>query len=138
MKGVHAKTSLTGQYGVWRRSALVDGSLAKTVEQLGFGSLWLGGAPAEFEPLVLELLQSTESLVIATGIVNIFTIKPSAAADMYRRIDEAHPGRFVLGIGPSHRESVGPGAIKPFSALTEYLDRLDALGFARDRLVLAA
>ncbi|MCU1482887.1 MAG: methylenetetrahydromethanopterin reductase [Subtercola sp.] len=132
------KTNLTGQFGVWRRSSDIDGPLARSVEQLGFGSLWLGGAPADFEALVLEVLDATETLTVATGIANIFKTEPAAAAESYRRIDAAHPGRFLLGLGPGHRESVGPGAAKPYTALTEYLDRLDALGFDRDRIVLAA
>lgn len=133
-----AAAGLNGQYGVWRSSNKVDGPLATQIEQLGFGSLWLGGAPGDFRPLVLELLDATESLVVATGIASIWMTTPEDAAAAYREIDAAHPGRFVLGIGPAHRESVGDRAVKPFTALTEYLDRLDELGMPRDRVVLAA
>ena len=44
----------------------------------------------------------------------------------------------MLGLGPAHREAVGPAAIKPYTALKSYLDRLDELGMPRERLVLAA
>jgi probable F420-dependent oxidoreductase len=129
---------LNGQYGVWRSSNKVDGPLAAEIEHLGFASLWLGGAPGEFGPLVLELLDATESLVIATGIASIWMTPPDDAVTVYREIEAAHPGRFLLGIGPAHRESVGDRAVKPYTALTEYLDRLDALWMPRDRVVLAA
>ena len=129
---------LHGNYGVWRVSTLVDVPFAQAVERLGFGSLWLGGSPDEFAPQVVELLEATDSLVVATGIASIWKTEPSRAAALFAEIEAAHPGRFILGLGPAHREAVGPAAVKPYSALKSYLDRLDELDMPRERLVLAA
>jgi alkanesulfonate monooxygenase SsuD/methylene tetrahydromethanopterin reductase-like flavin-dependent oxidoreductase (luciferase family) len=36
---------------------------------------------------------------VATGIVNIWTADAKTVAESFHRINTAHPGRFVLGIG---------------------------------------
>lgn len=133
-----SELNTTGQHGVWRSSYLVDAELASSIEQLGYASLWLGGVAADFGPQILELLDATDAIVIGTGITNIWQTTPDAAVALYREIEAAHPGRFLLGIGPAHRESVGAVAVKPYTALTEYLDRLDELGMPRERVILAA
>ena len=48
------------------------------------------------------LLGATRRLVTGTGIANIWARDPVAMAAAQRTLAEAHPGRFVLGIGVSH------------------------------------
>ena len=48
------------------------------------------------------LLAQSTTLRLATGIANIAARAPSAMAAGRRRLDEAYPGRFVLGLGVSH------------------------------------
>ena len=50
------RTDELGRYGVWRRSSLLTPELARTVERLGYGTLWLGGSPDGDLRLVEELL----------------------------------------------------------------------------------
>ncbi len=74
---------------------------------------------------------------LATGIVNIWTAPAPAVAESFQRIESAHPGRFLLGIGAGHREHTQE-YVKPYDALVSYLDELDAAMVPTSRRVLAA
>jgi probable F420-dependent oxidoreductase len=77
-----------------------------------------------------HLLSSTERLVIATGILNLWMHEPSDVAATYASLTETHGERFLLGIGVSHApliDSKEPGRYrKPLAATRAYLDALDA------------
>ncbi|GAB2512744.1 LLM class F420-dependent oxidoreductase [Microbacterium petrolearium] len=126
-----------GTYGVWRWESGVDADFAAGVERLGYGTLWIGGSPAADLEVVERALDATERIVVATGIVNIWKDEARPVAASFRRIEERHPGRFVLGIGSGHRE-VTPERVRPLTALREYLDVLEGEGVPRDQLLLAA
>lgn len=126
-----------GAHGVWRPEPGVTPGFAQVVERLGYGTLWVGGSPDAALESVERALDATESLLVATGIVNIWKDDAAAVAESYRRIEERHPGRFVLGIGSGHREAT-PQRVRPLAALTAYLDVLDAEGVPADRRLLAA
>lgn len=126
-----------GTYGVWRWEGGVDDAFARDVERLGFGTLWIGGSPSGELESVERVLDATERLTVATGIVNIWKDDAATVAASVRRIEERHPGRFVLGIGSGHREAT-PERVRPLSALREYLDVLEGEGLRRDQLLLAA
>jgi alkanesulfonate monooxygenase SsuD/methylene tetrahydromethanopterin reductase-like flavin-dependent oxidoreductase (luciferase family) len=92
-----------GSVGVWRGVKVVDVALARTVEELGYGTAWQGGSPASDLRPAEDLLDATKSLVVATGIVNIWRSDAAELADSYHRIQANHPGRLLLGIGSSSR-----------------------------------
>lgn len=75
--------------------------------------------------------------MVATGVVNIWPAPPAAVADSFRRIEAAYTGRFLLGIGAGHREHTADYH-KPYDAVSDYLDALDADGVPADRRILAA
>ncbi|MED5812680.1 LLM class F420-dependent oxidoreductase [Mycolicibacterium sp. 050232] len=125
-----------GRYGVWTFGA-VQPEQAAEIEQLGYGALWVGGSPAADLSFAEPILERTQSLQLATGIVNIWTADANAVAESFHRIEAAHPGRFVLGIGVGHPEHTGEYR-KPYEALVEYLDVLDAAKVPTSRLVIAA
>jgi probable F420-dependent oxidoreductase len=128
-----------GSFGAWRGGSDLDGSLAAHIESLGFGSIWVGGSPTDDLTQVEGLLDATEQIVIATGIVNIWNSDPEVLARSYHRIVARHPERFLLGVGVGHPERTGQeGAARPYQPLVRYLDALDDAGVPRDRLVLAA
>jgi probable F420-dependent oxidoreductase len=132
-------TERLGSFGTWRGGANLDGRLASHIENVGFGSLWVGGSPTDDLAQIEQLLDATERMTIATGIVNIWNTDPVALANSYHRIVARHPNRFLLGVGVGHPERVGQeGAARPFEPLVRYLDALDAADVPRDRLVLAA
>ncbi|GII83489.1 LLM class F420-dependent oxidoreductase [Sphaerisporangium siamense] len=126
-----------GEVGVWRVAAQVTPALASSLEELGYGAIWLGGSPGGDLRKVDEVLAATSTLTVATGIVNIWNDDAAAIGAAYRRIAEAHPGRFLLGVGAGHREATAHYA-KPYEALNAYLDGLDAAGVPVEGRALAA
>lgn len=137
MSDVATPVSL-GTYGVWLRESVVTAEIAAGLERQGYGALWLGGANGEILEGARTALAATDTLAVATGIVNIWTSDARACAASYHRLEELAPGRFLLGIGAGHREANGPQAIKPLQAMHDYLDVLDREGVPADRRVLAA
>ncbi|WP_105565926.1 TIGR03620 family F420-dependent LLM class oxidoreductase [Microbacterium halophytorum] len=126
-----------GTYGAWRWESGIDERFAQAVERLGYGALWVGGSPsAELAP-VERALDATEHITVATGIVNIWKDAAVDVAASFRRIEERHPGRFVLGIGSGHREAT-PERVRPLTALREYVAVLAAEGLRQDQMLLAA
>jgi probable F420-dependent oxidoreductase len=76
-------------------------------------------------------------VTVATGIVNIWDDEPAAITRVYERIAGKFPDRFLLGIGAGHREATKEYK-KPYTALVEYLDGLDAAGVPVEARALAA
>jgi probable F420-dependent oxidoreductase len=126
-----------GSVGVWRVVHLIGPALARTVEDLGYGAIWQGASPGSDLRQAEELLDATESVQIATGIVNIWKSDPAELADSYHRIEARHPGRLLLGIGSGHRE-VTPERVRPVVAMASYLDVLDHHGVPVEARVLSA
>jgi probable F420-dependent oxidoreductase len=126
-----------GIIGVWRGVEDVDVSLAKTIEEIGYGAIWLGGSPDSHLRQAEALLEATEFLHIATGIVNIWKSDPAELADSYHRIEAKHAGRLLVGIGSGHREAT-PERVRPIEAMARYLDVLDEHGVPREARVLSA
>jgi probable F420-dependent oxidoreductase len=125
-----------GRFGVWHRGTPPT-ELAQALERLGFGTLWLGGSPSGDLRAVQDLLDATTSLTLATGIVNIWTADPHDVARAFARVDAAHPGRFVLGVGVGHAEAT-QAYRSPFESRSALGDGLLARGVPAGRLVLAA
>ena len=130
-------THTLGRLGAWQRMALATPDLAVGLERLGYGTLWLGGSPGGDLTEVEDLLDATESLVIATGIVNIWKDDAATIAAAWHRIAGRHPDRFLLGIGVGHPEATATYN-QPYHALESYLDELDAAEVPVQQRVLAA
>jgi probable F420-dependent oxidoreductase len=124
-----------GTYGIWCADLRVNDideatGAAAELEDLGFGALWLPGRGADIYERVSALLDATERIVVATGVVTIWRHGAVEAAAAHAEITRRHPGRFLLGIGVSHAQIVDrtePGRYaKPLQHLAAYLDELDA------------
>jgi probable F420-dependent oxidoreductase len=126
-----------GRFGVWLATRSISPDLAAQIEALGYGAVWVGGSPDAELAWVDPALAQTTSLQLATGIVNIWSAPAPAVAESYARIESAHPGRFLLGVGVGHRERTEE-YVKPYDALVNYLDALDAAMVPTSRRVLAA
>ncbi|MFZ1174892.1 MAG: LLM class F420-dependent oxidoreductase [Mycobacterium sp.] len=126
-----------GRFGVWLPTRSITPELAAKIESLGYGAVWIGGSPDAELAWVDPALAQTTSLQLATGIVNIWSAPAPAVAESYKRIENAYPGRFLLGIGVGHSEHTQQYA-KPYDALVSYLDELDAAVVPKSRRVLAA
>ncbi|HEY3867931.1 MAG TPA: LLM class F420-dependent oxidoreductase [Actinocrinis sp.] len=126
-----------GRVGIWRSEAGLSGALAAQLERLGYRTVWIGASPGGDLAIVEELLDATSELKVATGIVNIWKDAAPGIAAAYHRIEARHPGRFILGVGVGHSENTAAYA-RPFEALVDYLDVLDAEGVPAERRLLAA
>jgi probable F420-dependent oxidoreductase len=125
-----------GRFGVWTFGA-VEPEQAVAIENLGYGALWVGGSPAGDLAFVEPILEKTETIQVATGIVNVWATPAAEVAESYHRIEGEYPGRFVLGIGIGHPENTEEYR-KPYDVLVEYLDELDAAKVPTSRRVVAA
>ncbi|MCZ4520841.1 LLM class F420-dependent oxidoreductase [Rhodococcus ruber] len=126
-----------GKYGVWRLHSAFTPKLSRAIESFGYGTIWLGGSPPADLTTTEEILNATETVVVATGIVNIWSDAAADVAQSYHRLEKKHPGRFLLGIGAGHPEATQEYT-KPYDALVSYLDDLDTAGVPAERRVLAA
>ncbi|MGE2730035.1 LLM class F420-dependent oxidoreductase [Mycolicibacterium vaccae] len=125
-----------GHFGVWTPTA-PEPDQAAEIEKLGYGTVWVGASPAADLSFVEPILERTDKLQVATGIVNIWTADAKEVAKSYHRIEDAFPGRFLLGVGVGHPEHTDQYA-SPYQALNDYLDVLDAAKVPTSRRVLAA
>lgn len=98
------------------------GEAARPVESLGFGAFWLGGSPKL--PVVRPLLEATEHLIVATGIVNVWANGPAQLAAEYAQLEREFPGRLLVGIGIGDPEATGEYA-RPLPTMRRFLDGLD-------------
>lgn len=136
-KNRHGHGGVFGAFGVWLGEGTWVPGTAAVAERLGYRTLWIGGSPAADLASVSAILNETEHVTVATGIVNIWQADALEVAESYARIQEQHPGRFVLGIGSGHREAT-PERVRPLAALGEYLDVLDEAGVPASGRLLAA
>ena len=123
-----------GRVGIWTGLLdLVPSSraieLAAEVEEMGYGAIWIPEAVGR-DPFVAAalLLQGTSSIKVATGIANIYARDPMTTANAQRTVEEAFPGRFLLGLGVSHRRLVqdlrNHEYSRPLSYMRDYLARM--------------
>jgi probable F420-dependent oxidoreductase len=108
--------------GIWRRHQ--EGTAGvREIEELGYSPLWLGGSPSLEQ--VRPFLELTETISVATGILNIWQHEPAAVAADHAELTQAFPGRFLLGIGVGHPEATSEYT-KPLTAMRRFFDGLDA------------
>jgi probable F420-dependent oxidoreductase len=124
-----------GRLGVWTyqlnyRPATEVREVVAELEELGYGTLWIGEGVYR-EPLTHAglLLSSTERMVIATGIANIWARDPFTMTAGQLTLAEAYPDRFLLGLGVSHARLVegvrGHEYRQPLAKMRTYLDAMD-------------
>jgi F420-dependent oxidoreductase-like protein len=108
----------------------LDDSLTrvKAAESLGCESVWITQLPnARDAALVLaQYAAATERIGFGTGVLPIYTRHPTAMVQMAATLDEVSGGRFILGLGVSHRVTVesmwGLNLEHPAAAMREYLE----------------
>lgn len=130
-----------GEFGVWTSYRAIGeenaDAAARLVEDLGFGTLWLGGSPQL--PALQPLLAATERIVVATGILNVWASEPERVASDFAELEDRFPGRVLLGIGIGHPEATSHYN-RPLAAMRAFLDDLDeaTVPVPRARRCLAA
>ena len=128
-----------GRVGVWssdpeRMTAADARGFAAEVESLGYKTLWIQESLGSKEIFAHAgiLLSATRTLIVASGIANIWARDPVAMANGAKTLVEAYPDRFLLGIGVSHKPSVairGGRYEKPLEHMRGYLDAMDKAPF---------
>ena len=124
-----------GKLGVWY---FLDGlpaaqaaETAQRIEALGYAALWIPETLGR-NPLVLAswLLANTKRLVVATGIANIYHREPGVSLAAQLTLAEQSGGRFLLGLGVSHKPLVeGVRGLRykpPVATMKEYLEKMAA------------
>jgi len=142
-----------GKLGVWASldglSAAAALAFAQRLEKHGYTTLW---TPESRGRNVLVnaawLLAGTSSLIVATGIANIYARDAMAMANAQRGLAEQSGNRFLLGLGVSHRPLVsdlrGHVYARPVPTMRAYLEAMRAAPYqapppsAPARTVLAA
>jgi len=100
---------------------------AQAAERLGYESVWVTQLPdARDASLVLAAYgAATKRVALGTGVLPIYTRHPTAMVQMAATLDEVTGGRFILGIGISHKVTVesmwGMKIEHPVEAMREYL-----------------
>jgi probable F420-dependent oxidoreductase len=134
-----------GRVGVWWSGSWRDQDhpatdVAAELESLGYGALWSSGRfDPGLSPHFEKLLASTDHVVVASGIVSIWTGAPADVGPAVAELEGRFPDRFLLGVGASHGAIVADYT-RPYSKMVAYLDALDVLPTAvpPERRVLAA
>jgi probable F420-dependent oxidoreductase len=133
-----------GRVGIWTtqlRAVDMDlvGDAATAVQDLGYGALWIpGGAGGDVLERCEAALSATSSLMVATGILNVWRHDAAEVASVTARLQEGSDGRFVLALGISHQLLIGDEYVAPLEKMSQFLDQLDGAGQpAEDRLIAA-
>jgi probable F420-dependent oxidoreductase len=121
--------------GVWASplryadpAAIADA--AAELESLGYTALWIPDTGGDVFGAVASLLRSTQDIVVATGILNLWMHSPQDSATAFADLTAEYGDRFLLGIGVSHAPLIDkddPGRYRrPLASMTAFLDGLDA------------
>jgi probable F420-dependent oxidoreductase len=122
-----------GKVGIWffldAMTAAESVEFARKAEKLGYGAMWIPEAVGR-EPFAHSayLAAHTERIVFATGIANIWARDPITMSAASKTVADVSGGRFLLGIGVSHKPLVsnlrGHSYDKPYSYMREYLPKI--------------
>ena len=123
-----------GKLGVFyfldKYSASEAANFARQVEELGYGALWYPEAVGRNTMVTAAwLLSQTKTLVIASGIANIYARDAQATVAARKALDELSGGRYLLGLGVSHapmvQEMRGHNYNKPLQRMRDYLEKMN-------------
>jgi probable F420-dependent oxidoreductase len=118
-----------GTYGVWTTYRSIGEENAREaaalVADLGFGTFWLGGSPRLAS--VRPLLEASDSLTVATGIVNVWAYEPGDLVREYAELSPQFGDRLLVGIGIGHPEATSDYT-RPLASTRAFLDGIDAGG----------
>ncbi len=131
-----ALSRLHGTVGIWTStheslSPEHSAEVASELESFGFSAMWIPEAwGRESFTSASLLLAGTSSIVIATGIANIFARDAVSTAAATRTLNAAYDDRFLLGLGVSHRPLVerlrGHEYATPVENMSEFLSAMNA------------
>jgi probable F420-dependent oxidoreductase len=116
-----------GRFGVWTSYRAIGeekaGEAAALVQELGFGTFWLGGSPRL--PTTRPLLEGADAIAVGTGIVNVWAYDPAQLAREYADLEPEFGERLLVGIGIGHPEATSDYT-RPLASTRAFLDGIDA------------
>jgi alkanesulfonate monooxygenase SsuD/methylene tetrahydromethanopterin reductase-like flavin-dependent oxidoreductase (luciferase family) len=106
--------------------------LARLADELGYDSVNLSHIAARDSFSVAAALAArTDRVTLGTSVVPIYTRSPAAMAQAAATVDDVSGGRFRLGIGVGHRETMGAWhgqeIGRPTAEMREYLTIVRAI-----------
>ena len=108
-------------------------SRIEEMERLGISAAWLttGGAGPDGITLFAAAAARTESILFGTCITPTYPRHPITTVQQAEVVAQLAPGRFRLGLGPSHKVSIEPTYGIEFKApltnLKEYIEVVKSL-----------
>ncbi len=104
------------------------GQFARKVERLGYSSIWFAELfGREVFTHAAYLLNNTEKLLVAAAVAVAQKREPVTTLGATNTLAELFDGRFILGLGVSHRELQAMRDLryeKPYSYMRDYLARM--------------
>jgi len=124
-----------GRLGVWsfidNFSAPEAAAFARQLEDWGYSALWIPEAVGR-DPFAIMayIAANTRTLVLATGIANIYARDPMTMKAIRKTLAELAPGRIVLGLGVSHAHLVQnvrghDYSARPVATMRAYLEGME-------------
>lgn len=114
-------------------------SAAAELEEAGFAALWVpGGRGGDLLERMRLLLNATRTVIVASGILNIWMHEPREIGDWWRGLPPGHRDRVMLGLGVGHAPVIGEAWKKPLEKMSLYLDALDVEGLPAEARCIAA
>ena len=100
--------------------------LAKTAEEKGYESFWITeGSGRDSISQLAVVAANTSDIRLGTGIVNIYSRSPSLMAMTAASMDDISQGRFILGLGAGHKQTIegnhGVPLLKPATRMRDYI-----------------
>lgn len=133
-----------GKFGIWAVQfrfgdpGFVAESAAE-LDELGYGALWFpGGRGGDVFAAFLALLNATQSIVAATGILNIWMHEPAEVGGWWHGFSDAQKERALLGLGVGHAPAIGTAWKEPLKKMANYLAALDESGVPVESRCVAA
>lgn len=102
---------------------------ASTIEDLGFGTLWINGGALDRLDRLTDLLRRTDSAMVGSSIIPPDEHDPADVIELYTSAEVTAPGRLIVGLGSSHRDDA-------LGRLARYVD--DLAPVPKERMLLAA
>lgn len=105
----------------------------KHAEELGVPAVWMtsGGLAGDSLAILTAAAVQTQKVLLGTSIVPLWSRHPVTLAQQAQVTANLAPGRFRLGVGPSHKQgmerTLGADFREPLGHLREYIAVLKAL-----------
>jgi probable F420-dependent oxidoreductase len=133
-----------GRIGVWAVQFRFSdpgfiAEAAAEVEELGYGTIWFpGGRGGDLNGAFLAILNATQRIFAASGILNIWMHEPEDVGIWWHAYTDAQRDRVMIGLGVGHADAIGEAWRKPLTKMEAYLDGLDAAGVPGESRCIAA